>query len=326
MPSELELYRTMALIREFEEFSIDIYRRGHLPGLVHASSGQEAVSTGVISVLAERDYLTSTHRGHGHCLARGVPVDAVMLEIMGRAGGCCDGKGGSMHVADFGRGMLGANGIVGAGAGIALGAAFSARYRGSDAVSVVFLGDGSMNQGLIAETMNMAALWQLPLIYVCENNGVVEYSRLEEVAAGRLVNRARPYGIPAFTVDGQDVATVVAATTGAVERARRGDGPTFLDMVTFRYHGHHVAETDHSYRREHEIEQWRAKDPLLILADRLVSSGEAEPADLEAIRGAAAAEVRASHERSRQAPEPEMAELFTGVYAISGPELAEVSA
>ncbi|MEV0133185.1 thiamine pyrophosphate-dependent dehydrogenase E1 component subunit alpha [Dactylosporangium sp. NPDC050688] len=315
MHSELALYRTMTLIREFEEYSIDIYKRGHLPGLVHASSGQEAVSAGVISVLAERDYLTSTHRGHGHCIARGVPVDAVMLEIMGRVDGCCRGKGGSMHVADFSRGMLGANGIVGGGAGIALGAAFSAKYRGSDAVSVVFLGDGSMNQGVVAETMNMAALWQLPLIYVCENNGVVEYSRLEEVAAGRLVNRARPYGIPSFTVDGQDVATVVAATTDAVERARRGDGPTYLDMATFRYHGHHVAETDHSYRLDHEIDEWRKKDPLLILADRLLSAGIAEQADLDEITAAAAAEVRASHERSRQAPEPDMAELYTGVYA-----------
>lgn len=311
----MDLYRTMTLIREFEEFSIDIYRRGHLPGLVHASSGQEAVAAGVMSVLSERDYLTSTHRGHGHCIARGVPIDAIMLEIMGRAGGCCQGKGGSMHVADFSLGMLGANGIVGGGAGIALGAAFSAAYRETDSVSVVFLGDGSMNQGVIAETMNMAALWSLPLIYVCENNGMVEYSRLEEVAAGRLVDRARPYGIPSFTVDGQDVGTVIEMTGQAVARARAGEGPTFLDMATYRYHGHHVAETDHSYRTREEIELWRGRDPLAILASRLLSEGAVEQATLDEIRATASAQVRDSYERGKSAPEPELSAIYEDVYA-----------
>ena len=311
----LDLFRTMSRIREFEEFSIDVYRRGHLPGLVHASSGQEAVSAGVISVLTERDYLTSTHRGHGHCIARGVSIEAVMLEIMGRAGGCCAGKGGSMHVADFSLGMLGANGIVGGGVGIALGAAFSAAYRETDAVSVVFLGDGSMNQGVVAETMNMAALWKLPLIYVCENNGMVEYSRIEEVAAGRLVDRARPYGIPSFTVDGQEIGTVIAATEDAVARARAGNGPTFLDIATYRYHGHHVAETDHSYRSRDEIEQWRGRDPIAILASRLLSEGSVEQSTLDEIRAAAVAEVRAAYERGRVAPEPDPAALFEDVYA-----------
>ncbi len=311
----LALYRSMVEIREFEEFSIGVYKRGHLPGLVHASSGQEAVSVGVISSLGEQDFLTSTHRGHGHCLARGVPVDGVMLEIMGKAGGCCEGKGGSMHVADFSRGMLGANGIVGAGAGVALGAAFSAAYQGTDAVSVVFLGDGAMAQGLIAETMNMAALWKLPLIYVCENNGVVEYSRLEEVAAGKLVDRARPYGIPSVAVDGMDLAAVIEATTEAVTRGREGGGPTFLEMVTFRYHGHHVAETDHSYRADGEIDQWRERDPIAAVAKRLIAEGIADQAQLDEIRATALAEVKASYERGRQAPEPELSTLYDDVFA-----------
>jgi TPP-dependent pyruvate/acetoin dehydrogenase alpha subunit len=311
----LDLYQTMVLIREFEEFTIEVYRRGHLPGLVHASSGQEAIAAGVISVLSDRDYLTSTHRGHGHCLARGVPVDGVMMEIMGRASGCCGGKGGSMHVADFSRGMLGANGIVGGGAGIALGAAFSAAYQQTGAVSVLFIGDGAMNQGVVAETMNMAALWSLPLIYVCENNGLVEYSRLEEVAAGQLVNRARPYGIPSYTVDGQDVESVVAAARKATERARAGEGPTFLDFSTYRYHGHHVAETDHSYRSREEIAAWRRRDPLVILADRLLSEGAVDQETLDEIRAKALAEVRASYERGKAAPEPAPSALYEHVYA-----------
>jgi TPP-dependent pyruvate/acetoin dehydrogenase alpha subunit len=314
-PDWLALYRSMVEIREFEEFSIDVYKRGHLPGLVHASSGQEAVSVGVISLLGEQDFLTSTHRGHGHCLARGVPIDDVMLEIMGRAGGCCRGKGGSMHVADFNRGILGANGIVGGGAGIALGAAFSAKYQGTGAVSVVFLGDGAMAQGLINETMNMAALWKLPLIYVCENNGVVEYSRLEEVAAGKLVDRARPYGIPSVTVDGMDLAAVLEATSEAVARGRAGEGPTFLEFVTFRYHGHHVAETDHSYRIEGEIEQWRERDPIAAVEKRLIAEGIADQAQLDEIKAAARAEVVASYERGRQAPEPELSTLYEDVFA-----------
>ena len=311
----LALYRSMVEIREFEEFSIDVYKRGHLPGLVHASSGQKAVSVGVISSLGEQDYLTSTHRGHGHCLARGVPVDDVMLEIMGRAGGCCRGKGGSMHVADFNRGMLGANGIVGAGAGVALGAAFSAAYQRTGAVSVVFLGDGAMAQGLIAETMNMAALWKLPLIYVCENNGVVEYSRLEEVAAGQLVDRARPYGIPSVSVDGMDLAAVLDATAEAVARGREGGGPTFLAMVTFRYHGPHVAATAHSYRADGEIQRWRDRDPIQAVAKRLVADGIADQAQLDEIAATALADVKASYERGRQAPEPELSTLYDDIFA-----------
>lgn len=319
-PTErLELYRRMVLVREFEELTIEAYRRGHTPGLVHASSGQEAVSVGVTSQMAEGDYLTSNHRGHGHCLARGVALDGVMFEIMGRAGGCCGGKGGSMHIADVSRGVIGANGIVGGGVGIAAGAAFSARYRKSGQVSVVFLGEGTMSQGVVFETMNLAALWSLPLVYVCENNGMVEFTRAEELTAGTVADRATPFGIPSQVVDGMDLDSVIAATEPAIARARAGEGPTFLEMTTYRYHGHHVAEVDSGYRTADEIATWRARDPLVNVHGALVADGVATGAELDDLQARIAAEVHASYQRGMQAPLPDLATVTQRVYAEEAP-------
>jgi acetoin:2,6-dichlorophenolindophenol oxidoreductase subunit alpha len=310
-----ERYRRMLLVREFEELTIDIYRRGHTPGLVHASSGQEAVSVGVTSLMRDGDYLTSTHRGHGHCLARGMPIDAVMFEIMGRAEGCCKGKGGSMHLADPSLGIIGANGIVGGGVGIAAGAAFSARYLKTRGVSVVFIGEGTMSQGVVFETMNLAALWSLPLIYVCENNGMVEFTRAENLTAGTITGRAEAFGIPSATVDGMDIEEVVEATGKAIDRARAGAGPTFLEMLTYRYHGHHVAEVDSGYRTPQEIAAWRERDPIDRERARMIDRGLADPDTLDELRSAVVQLVQESYERGSKAELPDLAEVHTDVYA-----------
>lgn len=310
-----DLLDRMVLIRQFEEVCVDIYRRGDFPGLVHASSGQEAASVGVCSVLGDGDRVVSTHRGHGHCIARGVEVEPMLAEIMGRTGGLCAGKGGSMHVADASRGMLGANGIVGGGVGIALGAAFSSRYRRDGSVAVAFIGEGVLNQGVLLETMNMASLWDLPLIYACENNGMVEYSRYEELSAGSIAGRAEAFGVAYEQVDGMDLDEVRSATTRATERARAGGGPTFLDLVTYRYHGHHVAEIESGYRTRKEIEQWRGRDPLELFAVRLESEGVLADGELGSMMADREAFVREVYLAVRQRPVPAVETAMKGVFA-----------
>lgn len=266
----------MHRIRQFEERAMQLYRDGYMPGLVHAYSGQEAVAIGISAHLRTDDTITSTHRGHGHCIAKGVDMTAMMAENMGRSGGVCAGMGGSMHVADVSLGILGANGIVGGGVGIATGAAFSAATLGLDRVSICFVGDGSMNQGVVYETMNIASLWRLPLIYVCEYNGFTEYTRTEDLVAGDLGARAEAFGVRAYDVDGMDVVAVRATAEEAIARARAGEGPSMILARTHRYYGHHVAEFDSAYRREGELEHWKAQDPITrliaVLAERGVSA------------------------------------------------------
>lgn len=265
--------RQMHRIREFEERAMQLYRDGFMPGLVHAYSGQEAVAIGVSAHLRTDDTITSTHRGHGHCIAKGVDMTAMMAENMGRAGGVCAGMGGSMHVADVSLGILGANGIVAGGVGIATGAAFSAATLGLDRVSVCFVGDGSMNQGIVYETMNIAALWRLPLIYVCEYNGFTEYTRTEDLVAGDLSARAEAFGVRAYEVDGMDVVAVRGIAEQAISRARSGEGPSMVLARTHRYYGHHVAEFDSAYRKEGELEHWKAQDPITRLGAVLEGRG-----------------------------------------------------
>lgn len=266
-------YRQMHRIREFEERAMQLYRDGFMPGLVHAYSGQEAVAIGISAHLGTRDTITSTHRGHGHCIAKGVDMTAMMAENMGRSGGVCSGMGGSMHVADVSLGILGANGIVAGGVGIATGAAFSAHTLGEDRVSVCFLGDGSMNQGIVYETMNLAALWKLPLIYVCEYNGFTEYTRTEQLVAGDLMARVEAFGVRALEVDGMDIVAVRRTAAQAIAHARSGEGPSMILARTHRYYGHHVAEFDSAYREEGELEHWRAQDPITRLEAVLVERG-----------------------------------------------------
>lgn len=312
---KLELYRRMLLIRRFEEQVDDLYRSARMPGLAHLYIGEEAVAVGVCAALRRDDYITSTHRGHGHCLAKGAAVDRMFAELLGKADGYCRGKGGSMHIADQERGNLGANAIVGGSAGIATGAALSAQKRGTDQVAVCFFGDGALGQGLVYEAMNMASLWKLPVIYVCENNLYGEYTPTSEQQAGELNGRAEAFGITAEDVDGQDVLAVFESAAGAVTRARAGGGPTFLLCHTYRFRGHHVGDVDRSYYRSSEEEQSfeRNRDPVKLLATRLLEDGEA-PSVLEAIDEEVRSQVGEAVDVALAAPFPDPSEVTEHVY------------
>src|SRR5437588_5135540 len=236
----LSMYEQMLKIRIFEEHVNQLYLSAKMPGLAHLYIGEEAIAVGVCAALRRDDYITSTHRGHGHCLAKGASVDRMFAELLGKEAGYCRGKGGSMHIADQETGNLGANAIVGGSAGIATGAALSIKMRNTDQVAVCFFGDGALGQGLLYEVMNMASLWKLPVIYVCENNFYNEYTHFSETTAGEMGARPRAFAIQTEEVDGQDVRAVYAAAQRLVERARRGEGPAFILCHTYRYHGHHV--------------------------------------------------------------------------------------
>jgi pyruvate dehydrogenase E1 component alpha subunit len=313
----LEMYRRMTTIRIFEEHVNELYRGAKMPGLAHLYSGEEAVAVGVCSALRRDDYITSTHRGHGHCLAKGAAVDRMFAELLGKEAGYCRGKGGSMHIADHVNGNLGANAIVGGSTGIATGAAFSAQRRGSGQVAVCFFGEGALGQGLLYEVMNMASLWALPVVYVCENNLYNEYTHFREATAGEVLARPRAFGIRAEEVDGQDVRAVFAAATELVERARRGDGPAFLQCHTYRFHGHHVGDVDRAYYRSRDEEElWRGeRDPIERLGAWLRESGAADADALRAIAAEARDEVERGVRFALDAPFPDAAEVASHVFA-----------
>jgi pyruvate dehydrogenase E1 component alpha subunit len=283
----LRLFESMTLIRRVEERLRDDSAAGKLPGAVHLYIGEEAVAAGVCAHLTDRDYATSTHRGHGHFLAKGGDVRAMMAEIWAKRDGICQGMGGSMHVADLGKGILGANGIVGAGLSIAAGAAFGAKLDGDGKVAVCFFGDGASNQGALMETLNLAARWQLPLVYVCENNGFGEFTPAAHVTAGRIADRARAFGVPVAEVDGNDVTEVWRAAGEAVARAREDGGPSFIEARTYRIQGHFEAESfvlgGGSYRDDAEIAAWRDRDPIARFRAALIAGGTADAADLDRI-------------------------------------------
>ena len=315
--SWLSLYRQMLTIRLFEEHVNQLYLTARMPGLAHLYSGEEAIAVGVCAALRPDDYITSTHRGHGHCLAKGASVDRMFAELLGKEAGYCKGKGGSMHIADQDTGNLGANAIVGGGAGIATGAAMSSKMRGSDQVSVCFFGDGAFGQGVLYELMNMAALWKFPVIYVCENNQYNEYTHNSETTAGSMRARSEAFAILSETVDGQDVRAVYAATQCLVERARRGEGPAFLLCETYRYMGHHVGDIQRAYYRSGEEEEyWKTqRNPLKILANWLVEQGEATHEALTQIQQEVRAEVEAGEAFALNAPYPDPSEVTQDVYA-----------
>jgi acetoin:2,6-dichlorophenolindophenol oxidoreductase subunit alpha len=318
VPAELALamYRRMLTIRAFEEQVRGLYTRAKMPGLAHLYVGEEAVAVGVCSALRRDDYITSTHRGHGHCLAKGADVKRMFAELLGKEAGYCRGKGGSMHIADHENGNLGANAIVGGSTGIATGAAFSAKRLGTDRVAVCFFGEGALGQGLLYEVMNMAALWSLPVIYVCENNLYNEYTHYSEVTAGDLLARAGAFGIPGATLDGQDVLAVYAGTSEAVSRARAGAGPTFLVAETYRYEGHHVGDVDRSYYRTKDEEQhWQSeRDPIALHTRTLLDAGLADESAIVAIGDEVDGEIRAAVEFALEAPYPDPAEVDQHVY------------
>jgi len=308
----LEMVERMLRIRAFETQANQLYLSAKMPGLTHLYVGEEAVAVGVCSALRRDDTITSTHRGHGHCIAKGADVRLMYCELLGKEEGYCKGKGGSMHIADHANGNLGANAIVGGSTGIATGAGFSAKALGTDRVSVCFFGEGALGQGLLYEVMNLASLWKLPVIYVCENNLYNEYTSYEDVTAGSIPARAEAFGIPAEEVDGQDVLAVYEATRRAVERARRGAGPSFLVCATYRYHGHHVGDVDRSYyRTKDEEERWAAeRDPIALLAARL-----GDDAELARIRERVEAEVDDAVQYALNAPYPPPSEVTNHVYA-----------
>lgn len=313
----LHMYQQMARIRAFEEHVNDLYQRALMPGLAHLYIGEEAVAVGVCEALRHDDYITSTHRGHGHCLAKGAEVERMFCELLGRAPGYCRGKGGSMHIADPETGNLGANAIVGGSAGIATGAAFANQRLSNGRVAVCFFGEGALGQGLLYEVMNMAQLWKLPVIYVCENNLYNEYTHHTETTAGDMRGRAAAFGLLTDEVDGQNVRAVFATAQRLVARARAGEGPAFLLCHTYRYLGHHVGDVNRAYYRSADEEkQWKTtRDPLALLADWLRGQLLADPPLLERIVAEAQSEIATAVAAALKAPFPEPDEVNQHVYA-----------
>lgn len=311
----VELLSGMILIREVEEKVQRLYMKGLIHGTTHLCQGQEAVSIGAAQAMEPEDYVTMTYRSHGHALARGIPVKDIFAELMGRATGVCKGKGGSMHLTDFSRNVIGSFGIIGAGMPVALGAAMSALYRGEQRVSVSFFGDGTANIGAFHETLNMAAVWQAPVVFVCENNLYGEFSRIDETSAlTRVADRIAAYNIPATTIDGNNVLEVAAAIGRAVKAARAGEGPQFVECVTYRHRGH--SRTDPAkYRPEAEVKAWLAYDPIPLYAEWLQDRGIVGKADVDRLYGKVRAEVDEAADQAERAPWPELAELLTDVYA-----------
>lgn len=311
---ERELFATMALIRAFETRVAELYRDGEIPGFVHTSLGQEAVAAGVGAALADGDYVATTHRGHGHCLARGMEVDAMMAELFARGAGICHGKGGSMHVADPGRGVLGANAIVGASLPLAVGAGLSSKHLRQGRVAVAFFGEGAVNQGAFHEAVNLAAIWSLPVLLVCENNVYAEFSdsrTLTRVAS--VAERCSAYGVDAEVVDGNDAAAVYRLAAGAAERCRGGDGPFLIEAETYRWHGHYEGDPQ-PYKPDEEAAGWRERDPLEVSAARLLDTGGSSTEELDAIRAEAAAGVEAAIARARSLPAPDPEEAYADVF------------
>jgi pyruvate dehydrogenase E1 component alpha subunit len=319
-PTQEELawiYRTMATIRAFEERVAREFRTGEIPGFVHAYVGQEAVATGVCANLTDADLITSTHRGHGHCIAKGCALRGMMAEIYGRETGLCRGRGGSMHIADFSRGMLGANAIVGGGIALATGGALSAQVRGTDQVAVAFFGDGAANQGVLHESLNLAAIWKLPAVYVCENNGFAESTPAEySTSVEDIAARASGYGIPGVTVDSRDVMAVYEAAQAAIERARRGDGPTLLEAKTYRLRGHFEGDPE-LYRDAEERDTLQGADPIPLFRDRLLAMGILAPADVEAMAVEIQEALDEAVEHAKASPWPDPAEIERYTYAAA---------
>lgn len=313
----LHMYRRMQMIRCFEDHVNDLYTRALMPGLAHLYVGEEAVAVGVCEALRRNDYITSTHRGHGHCLAKGARPDRMFAELLGKEAGYCKGKGGSMHIADPATGNLGANAIVAGSAGIATGAAFSAKYAGKGQVAVCFFGEGALGQGVVYEVMNLAALWRLPVLYVCENNLYTEYTHFSETLAGDLLARGQAFGVPSEEIDGQDVRAVHGVATKLVDRARRGHGPSFLVCNTYRYSGHHVGDINREYyRSKGEEQEWKTnRDPIRLLADWLAGEKLTDAAALARIETEVRAEMQAAVDFAIAAPYPQPQDAEQDVYA-----------
>jgi acetoin:2,6-dichlorophenolindophenol oxidoreductase subunit alpha len=306
---------TMWRIRRFEEAVDELFARGLMHGTMHLSIGQEASAVGACAALRPADRITSTHRGHGHCLAKGADLTRMMAELLAKETGYCRGRGGSMHIADVATGNLGANGIVAGGVPIAAGAALAARMRGTDEVVVSFFGDGAVNEGAFHEAANLAAIWDLPLVLLCENNKYgMSFSTEKAFAIDHLADRAAGYGIPGVTVDGNDVEAVHEAVGAAVTRARAGDGPTFVECETYRWKGHSKSDKN-LYRTRDEIAEWQARDPIARFEAAVTERGVLAADRVEAVRAEAAEAVRAAVREARSAPDADPADMLDAVYA-----------
>ncbi len=310
----LSMYEKMMQIRTFEDLAGKNFAAGLIPGFVHLYAGEEAVAVGICSQLSDTDFITSTHRGHGHCIAKGVDIPGMVAELMGKSTGICKGKGGSMHIADVEKGMLGANGIVGGGIPLACGAALTAKTLGTGGVAVCFFGDGAANQGTFHEGLNLAAIWNLPVVFVCENNGYAESTPVRyHCSASDIANRAGAYEIPGVVVDGLDVFAVFEAASEAIARARRGDGPTLLETKTYRFYGHFQGDQV-TYRTAEELDSYKQRDPIVALRTALIDRGIASADDLDAIDGRVTADLDAAWVAAKAAPFPEPEEALTDVY------------
>ncbi|MBG7299921.1 thiamine pyrophosphate-dependent dehydrogenase E1 component subunit alpha [Pseudomonas aeruginosa] len=311
----LHAYRVMRTIRAFEERLHVEFATGEIPGFVHLYAGEEASAAGVMAHLRDDDCIASTHRGHGHCIAKGVDVHGMMAEIYGKKTGVCQGKGGSMHIADLEKGMLGANGIVGAGAPLAAGAALAAKLKGSDAVAVAFFGDGGSNEGAVFEAMNLAAVWNLPCLFVAENNGYAEATAANwSVACDHIADRAAGFGMPGVTVDGFDFFAVHEAAGAAIERARAGEGPSLIEVKLTRYYGHFEGDAQ-TYRDPDEVKHYReTRDCLKQFRERTCHAGLLSASDLDAIDAEVEARIEDAVQRAKNDPKPEPDDLLRDVY------------
>lgn len=306
---------TMWRIRRFEEAVDDLFARGLMHGTMHLSIGQEASATGVCLALRERDAITSTHRGHGHCIAQGADLTRMMAELLAKETGYCRGRGGSMHIADVATGNLGANGIVGGGIPIATGAALAYKMRGEDRVVASFFGDGATNEGAFHEALNLAAIWKLPVVFVCENNKYgMSFSTELSMAVERVSDRAAAYGMPGVTVDGNDLDAVYAAAAEAVDRARSGQGPTLIEAQTYRWKGHSKSDKN-LYRSREEIAEWRERDPILALETKVLAAGTLTEADVSAARDEATEAIKAAVREANAGADADPRDLLDAVYA-----------
>jgi acetoin:2,6-dichlorophenolindophenol oxidoreductase subunit alpha len=309
------MLRTMLMIRQFDQRALELYREGAMRGSTHPYVGMEAVAVGACAALRPTDRITSTHRGHGHCLAKGGDPRLMMAELLGKATGYCKGKGGSMHIADVDAGILGANGIVGGGIGLAAGAALASLLAGRDDVTLCFFGDGALNQGVLHESANLAAIWKLPVVFTCENNQYAMSARADTfTSVPDPTVRAAAYGFPGVSCDGMDVLAVYEAVAAATERARAGGGPSLVVCATYRYFGHHVGDPL-NYRDKAEVEAWRQRDPIPRFEEALGAARILPPGDGERLRAEVAQEIEAAVAFAKASPEPDVDALMEDVYA-----------
>ena len=304
----------MWAVRLFEEGVDSLFARGLMHGTMHLSIGQEASAVGACAALEATDFITSTHRGHGHCIAKGADLTRMMAELLAKQTGYCRGRGGSMHIADAATGNLGANGIVAGGIPIAAGAALASKLKGTDDVTMCFFGDGATNEGAFHEAVNLAAIWQLPVVFVCENNKYgMSFSTEKSMAVEHVADRAAAYGIPGVTVEGNDADAVYAACQEAVDRARRGEGPTLVENITYRWKGHSKSDKN-LYRTKDEIEEWRGRDPIVMFENRVIENGVLTREEVDAIAAEIREQIRLAISEATQAPDSDPAELLSSVF------------